>query len=171
MITAAGGVAVYAYLYTEPAPGGWSDPRFPQFVVTEFEQLHRALLRTTSASPRRRPRSAPRPALSTFVSFAAFLLILFLKPPSRFFASWTRPDGDRRPAVLVAVLCRRVQHRPVRLLVHRLLRAHRRRGPVFRTVLPALVLWFAALTAAYRYRLLDRALGLQELAAVGAPRG
>ena len=43
--------------------------------------------------------------------------------------------------------------------------------PVFLTVVPALVLWFAALTAAYRYRLLDRALGLRELAAVGAPRG
>ena len=32
--------------------------------------------------------------------------------------------------------------------------------PVFHTVLPALVLWFAALTAAYRFRVLDRVLGL-----------
>ena len=32
--------------------------------------------------------------------------------------------------------------------------------PVFQTVLPALVLWFALLSAAYRFRLLDRALGL-----------
>ena len=31
---------------------------------------------------------------------------------------------------------------------------------MFRTVLPALVLWFALLTAAYRFRVLDRALGL-----------
>ena len=35
--------------------------------------------------------------------------------------------------------------------------------PVFTTVLPALVLWFAALTAAYRFRLLDRVLGLDQL--------
>ena len=33
--------------------------------------------------------------------------------------------------------------------------------PVFETVLPALVLWFLVLTAAYRFRLLDRALGLE----------
>jgi cation-transporting ATPase E len=44
--------------------------------------------------------------------------------------------------------------------------------PVFRTVLPALVLWFALLTAAYRFRLLERALGLQQLpAASDAGRG
>jgi len=33
-------------------------------------------------------------------------------------------------------------------------------APVFTLVLPALVLWFATMTAAYRYRLLDRILGL-----------
>ncbi len=39
-------------------------------------------------------------------------------------------------------------------------------GPaVFITVLPALVLWFAALTATLRFRLLDRALGLDHLRA------
>jgi cation-transporting P-type ATPase E len=31
--------------------------------------------------------------------------------------------------------------------------------PVFDLVLPALVLWFATLTAAFRFRLLERALG------------
>ena len=35
--------------------------------------------------------------------------------------------------------------------------------PVFRTVLPALVLWFVVLSAAYRFRILDRALGLAKL--------
>ena len=34
---------------------------------------------------------------------------------------------------------------------------------MFTTVLPALVLWFVALSAAYRFRVLDRALGLHEL--------
>ena len=35
--------------------------------------------------------------LSTFVSLASFLLILFLRPPTRLFASWTRPTRDRGP--------------------------------------------------------------------------
>ena len=42
--------------------------------------------------------------------------------------------------------------------------------PVFETVLPALVLWFLALTAVYRSRLLDRALGLDLLPEAGPPR-
>lgn len=39
--------------------------------------------------------------------------------------------------------------------------------PVFRTVLPALVVWFALLSAAYRFRVLDRTLGLAQLSADG----
>ena len=35
--------------------------------------------------------------------------------------------------------------------------------PVFRTVLPALVLWFTVLSWAYRARVLERALGLPRL--------
>ena len=95
----------------------------------------------------------------SFVSFAAFLLILFLKPPSRYFASWTRPDGDKRPAVLVAVLTVAFS---IGLFVpwftdyFGLSDAAK---PVFFTVLPALLIWFTALSAAYRFRLLDRVLG------------
>jgi cation-transporting P-type ATPase E len=36
-------------------------------------------------------------------------------------------------------------------------------APVFTVVLPALVLWFAALWAVLRLRLLDRILGLEQL--------
>ena len=39
--------------------------------------------------------------------------------------------------------------------------------PVFTTVLPALVLWFALLSAVYRLRLLERALGLEPAARDG----
>ncbi len=41
--------------------------------------------------------------------------------------------------------------------------------PVFRTVLPALVVWFAVLSAAYRARLLERALGLAPPEQDGVP--
>ncbi len=41
---------------------------------------------------------------------------------------------------------------------------------VFETVLPALILWFLVLTAVYRFRLLDRALGFDLLAEHRTPR-
>jgi cation-transporting P-type ATPase E len=106
--------------------------------------------------------------LSTFVCLASFVLILFLAPPARFFAAWTRPTDDRRPAALVAVLV--VAFAVVRF-VPALSNYFGLTGParpVFTTVLPALALWFVALSAAYRFRLLDRILGLSELPA-GSP--
>ena len=97
------------------------------------------------------------------------MLILFLEPPNRFFASWTRPSPDRRPALLVVVLV--VVFAAV-LFTPALSNYFGLTGPalpVFTTVLPALVLWFAALTAAYRFRLLDRVLGIDDLPAGGGP--
>ena len=71
------------------------------------------------------------------------MLILFLAPPSRFFAAWVPPVPDERPAVLVAVL--------VAAFVG--------------------VLWFPALSLAHRTRLLDRVLGLDALPALRVRTG
>jgi cation-transporting ATPase E len=40
---------------------------------------------------------------------------------------------------------------------------------MFETVLPALIIWFAALSAAYRSQLLERVLGLKRLTGHGSP--
>jgi cation-transporting ATPase E len=101
--------------------------------------------------------------LSTFVSYAAFGLILFLKPPSRLFASWSRPDGDRRPAVLAAVLVVAFSAGLYVPWFTGYFGVTDAAEPVFLVVLPTVIVWFLALTAAYRFRLLDRALGLDTL--------
>jgi cation-transporting ATPase E len=161
VITAAGGVLVYARLYTGLIQG-LSDPGIPSFVVTEFEQ-YTGLSSDDVGFAEAAATLGAQTGLSTFVSFAAFLLILFLKPPWRFFASWTRPDGDRRPAVLVAVLVVAFSAGLFVPWFTDYFGLTDAAEPVFLTVLPALVLWFAVLTAAYRLRLLDRALGLAAL--------
>jgi cation-transporting ATPase E len=161
VITAAGGVALYAYHYTFLVEG-LNRPDTPEGVLTSFEG-YTGLSSGDVGFAEAAATIGAQTALSTFVSFAAFLLILFLKPPSRFFASWTRPDGDKRPAVLVValvVLFSGLLFAPALTTYFGLTDAA---DPVFRTVLPALVLWFAALSAAYRFRLLDRALGLATL--------
>ncbi|MGY1917193.1 HAD-IC family P-type ATPase [Blastococcus sp. SYSU DS0973] len=161
VVTAAGGVALYAWHYTFLLEGsGRTD--VPDGFVADFEgytgvSAHDAGFAEAVAT------IGAQTALSTFVSYAAFLLILFLKPPNRLFASWTRPDGDRRPAVLVVVLVvafSGLLFVPWFTGYFGLTAAAR---PVFETVLPALVLWFLVLTAVYRFRLLDRVLGLDDL--------
>ncbi len=158
VVTAAGGVAVYATLYTALIDVVGT-ARTPEEVVADFES-YTGVSSSDVGFAEAAATIGAQTALSTFVSYAAFLLILFLRPPNRFFASWTRPDGDRRPALLVAglvVAFTGLLFVPVLTDYFGLTDAAE---PVFATVLPALVLWFAALTAVYRFRLLERALGL-----------
>ncbi|TFV86813.1 HAD-IC family P-type ATPase [Blastococcus sp. CT_GayMR16] len=161
VITAAGGVAVYAYHYTTLLDG-FSSSVVPDFVVSDFER-YTGISSGDVGFAEAAATIGAQTALSTFVSYAAFLLILFLKPPTRFFASWTRPDGDRRPTVLVAVLVAVFSAGLFIPAVTDYFGLTTAADPVFRTVLPALVVWFAVLSAAYRSRLLDRALGLANL--------
>jgi cation-transporting ATPase E len=159
LVTAAGGLAVYARHYTDLIEG-LTDDDVPSFVVVEDFESYTGLSSTDVGFAEAAATIGAQTALSTFVSHAAFLLILFLEPPNRWSAAWTRPDGDRRPALLVAVLVVVFSAGlfwPAFTTDFGLTEAA---DPVFRTVLPALVLWFAPLTAASRLRLLERALGL-----------
>jgi cation-transporting ATPase E len=161
VITAAGGVAIYTYLYTS-VTNFLGSGRTPQEVITSFEG-YTGLAHTDADFVSAAATYGAQTGLSTFVSVAAFGLILFLKPPSRMFASWTQPDGDKRPAIMVAVLVVVFAGMLFVPAVTNYFGLTRPADPVFSTVLPALVLWFLVLSATYRFRLLDRALGLANL--------
>ncbi|MGY1832463.1 HAD-IC family P-type ATPase [Geodermatophilus sp. SYSU D01180] len=169
LVTAAAGVAVYARHYTDLLQG-FTDDAVPSFVVEDFE-AYTGVSSDDVGFAEAAATIGAQTALSTFVSYAAFLLVLFLKPPNRWFAAWTRPDGDRRPALLVlalVVVFSAGLFWPAFTTYFGLTEAA---DPVFETVLPALVLWFAALTAAYRFRLLERALGLTGVVSPLQPPG
>jgi cation-transporting ATPase E len=162
LVTAAFGTAVYAYLYMRVSEG-FSTGRTPEEVISEFERYTGLAYGSDTDFAEAAATIGAQTGLSTFVGFASFVLILFLAPPTRFFAAWTRPTGDRRPAALVAGLTAAFV---AVLFVPALSDYFGLTGPappVFTTVLPALVLWFATLTAVYRLRLLDRILGLDQL--------
>jgi cation-transporting ATPase E len=162
LVTAAFGTAVYAILY-ESVTQFLTIGNAPASVVADFQ--HYTGL-TYGADADFVPAAAAigaQTGLSTFFCVASFVLILFIAPPIRFFAAWTRPTTDRRPTLLVAVLL--IVFAAV-LFVPPLSTYFGLTGPgpaVFGTVLPALLLWFVALTAALRFRLLDRILGLGDL--------
>jgi cation-transporting ATPase E len=159
VITAGFGTAVYTVLY-QLVSNGFSSGRTPAQVITDFESYTGLTYGVDTDFPTAAATIGAQTGLSTFICLASFVLLLFLAPPTRFFAAWTRPTGDRRPALLVVVLV--VAFGAV-LFVPALWSYFGLTGPaapVFATVVPALVLWFAALTAAFRFRLLDRILGL-----------
>jgi cation-transporting P-type ATPase E len=162
VVTAGFGTAVYAYLYKLVA-AGLSTGRTPDEVISTFESYTGLTYGTDADFTEAAATIGAQTGLSTFVGLASFVLILFLAPPTRFFAAWTRPTGDKGPAVLVAALV--VAFAAV-LFVPVLSDYFGLTGPaapVFRVVVPALVLWFATLTVVYRFRLLDRILGLDQL--------
>jgi cation-transporting P-type ATPase E len=168
LITAGFGTAVYAFLYLNVSQF-FSSGRVPGQIVAEFES-YTGLTYTDADFAEAAATIGAQTGLSTFVCFTSFLLILFLAPPNRFFAAWTAPTGDRRPALLVVALVAvfiAVLFVPVLYTYFGLTGP----GPIVRDIVtPALVLWFAALTAAYRFRLLDRILGLGQLPRAEGPR-
>ncbi|WP_138732196.1 HAD-IC family P-type ATPase [Modestobacter excelsi] len=167
VLTAAAGAALYAYHYTTLLDG-FEQSRVPEVVVADFER-YTGVSSDDVAFTEAAATIGAQTALSTFVSYAAFLLILFLRPPTRFFASWTRPDGDRRPAVLVLALFLAFSGGLFVPWFTDWFGLTHAADPVFRTVLPALVVWFALLSAVYRFRVLERALGLAAPAGEGGP--
>ncbi|NEK59272.1 HAD-IC family P-type ATPase [Geodermatophilus sabuli] len=169
VVTAAAAVGVYAKLYTDLVQG-LSNPGVPAFVVDEFERYTGVSSDDVGFAEAAATLGA-QTGLSTFVSYAAFVLILFLKPPHRAFASWTRPDGDRRPAVLVAVLVVVFSAGLYLPAFTDYFGVTDAAEPVFQAVLPALVIWFVLLSVVYRFRLLDRALGLARPGSTAPPRG
>jgi cation-transporting ATPase E len=164
LATAGGGIAVYAYLYTIIS-NGLAYAKAPARVIQDFERYTGLTYGVDADFTQAAATLGAQTGLSTFVSLAAILLILFLAPPSRLFASWTRPSPDKRPAALVAVLLAVL----VAVLFTPALSDYfgltGPAWPVYTAVLPALGVWFVALSAAYRLRLLDRVLGLQNLPA------
>ena len=163
LATAGCGVAVYTLLYTLVA-GGFEDGAPPAAVIAEFEGYTGLVYGVDAEFAEAAATLGAQTGLSTFVSMASILLILFLQPPARLFASWTAPTSDKRPAVLVVVLLAVLLGVLFTPALSDYFGLTGPAAPVYETVLPALAVWFVVLSAAYRFRLLDRVLGLRAAA-------
>jgi cation-transporting ATPase E len=160
LVTAACGVAVYTVLYTFVS-GFFADQEPPADVIAEFEEYTGLTYGVDADFADAAATIGAQTGLSTFVSLASILLILFLQPPARLFASWTSPTSDKRPAVLVIVLLAVLLGVLFTPVLSDYFGLTGPAAPVYDTVLPALAVWFVLLSAAYRFHLLDRALGLR----------
>ncbi|WP_433381975.1 HAD-IC family P-type ATPase [Actinoplanes sp. CA-142083] len=162
VITSGFGTAIYAGLY-EAVTVGFSSGRTPTEVINEFERYTGLTYGSDTDFTSAAATIAAQTGLSTFFCLASFLLILFLAPPNRLFAAWTEPIADRRPTYLVCgliVAFGAVLFSPTLYTYFGLAGPSR---PMFVIVFVMLTVWFAALSLAYRLRLLNRLLGLDNL--------
>jgi cation-transporting ATPase E len=159
VLTAGFAVAAYTFLYTSITQG-FDDPNIRDRLITEFQQYTGLTYGVDADFVPAAAAIGAQTGLSTFVSMASILLILFLEPPTRLFAAWTRPSPDKRPAVLVVVLLVALLTALVVPALHTYFGLTRPAGIVYQIAVPLLVAWFLALGAAYRFRVMDRLLGL-----------
>ncbi|MFC7528629.1 HAD-IC family P-type ATPase [Actinoplanes sp. GCM10030250] len=160
VVTATYGTAVYTFLY-EMIYHGFTSGRTPDRIIDEFEKYTGLQYGGDGDFTAAAATILAQTGLSTFFSFASFILILFLLPRSRAFAAWTNPTGDVRPALLVVALCvvfAAVLNVPVLWDYFGLMGPSK---PVFTVVLPALFLWWSSLTIVLKLKLFDRLLGLE----------
>ena len=100
IVTAGFGTAVYAVLY-ESVTTFLTSGSAPAQVISDFESYTGLTYGTDAEFVSASAAIGAQTGLSTFFCLASFVLILFLAPPTRFFAAWTRPTDDRRPTLLI----------------------------------------------------------------------
>lgn len=166
VVTATFGVALYAAFFTL-IRRGLTAGIIPEEGVRDFEAFT-GLTGSDTSFTTLAATGVAQTVLSMFTSMTAFLLILFLAPPSRLFTGWTGVDRDKRPALLAAgllVTFLAVLLTPVTADYFSLLRPG---GPEIPVVAVSTVLWFFVLRACWRHALLDRLLGLPAPGAVAS---
>jgi cation-transporting ATPase E len=166
VVTAVLGVALYAAFYTL-IRSGLNKGLIPADAVRKFEAFT-GLTGSDTSFNTLAATGVAQTVLSMFTSVTAFLLILFLAPPTRLFTGWTGVDRDKRPALLclcllVAFLV--VLDVPASAEYFSLLRPG---GPEAPAVALSAVVWFFTLRACWRHAVLERLLGLPRPDAAGS---
>lgn len=92
------GVALYTFSYTRVLEK-FETYQIPPQVVQHFEEFTGLTYNVNEFRPAAATIVA-QTVLSIFISVTAFLLILFLEPPVRFFTGWTHQSPDKRPTLL-----------------------------------------------------------------------
>jgi cation-transporting ATPase E len=162
IVTTIFGVGIYTFFYTL-IENGFQTTAIPPEAVASWEAYTGLDYQTDAANFGTAAATiVAQTALSTFVSLAAFGLILFLEPPFRFFSGWAPVSPDKRPALLalaLAIIYVFVLYiRPMANYFGLVTPG----GPEPQVMLITLPLWFLSLRMIWRAKLFDRLLTVED---------
>jgi cation-transporting P-type ATPase E len=159
IVTTIFGVGIYTFFYTI-IEQGVQTTAIPVDAVASWEAYTGLTYQTDAGFGTAAATIVAQTALSTFVSFAAFGLILFLEPPSRFFTGWAPVSPDKRPALLaLALAIIYVVVLYIRPMANYFgLVTPGPEGPELKVMLVTVPLWFLCLRTIWRAKLFDRLL-------------
>jgi len=163
-------VALAAWAHPGPTHGKKLFLRLMHFVLpavltaslmTLFVFLIAVALAVSRGLPEATVIATARSTITVFATVCGILLVVFVAPPTRLWARGTSPSGDWRPAILAAVLLGGL----TLLLSIPLGRAAFEIGalPLFdvATIVGVALLWALLLRFMWRFRLLERLLGME----------
>jgi cation-transporting ATPase E len=159
VITMIFGVGIYTFFY-EFVLQGITSYHIPPDAAARWEAYTGLQYRVDEEFGRAAATIVAQTALSTFIAFASFGLILFLEPPSRLFTGWAPVSPDKRPALLalaLAIIYVIVLIVPTTANYFGLVTPGIR-GPEIRVILITVPLWFLILRTIWRAKLFDRLL-------------
>ncbi len=159
IVTAIFGVGIYTFFYTI-IEKGVQTAAIPADAVARWQAYTGLTYQTDTGFGDAAATIVAQTALSTFVSFAAFGLILFLEPPSRFFTGWAPVSPDKRPVLLalaLALIYVVVLIIPITANYFGLVTPGPQ-GPELKVILITVPLWFLSLRTIWRAELFDRLL-------------
>ncbi|MCB1488639.1 MAG: HAD-IC family P-type ATPase [Bauldia sp.] len=104
VVTMAFGVALYTFHF-ERVQDDLESYKLPVFALQNFERVTGLSVDDGAEFAVASATIVAQSALSMFVTFTAFVLILFLAPPIRLFTGWvTEVSADKRPTIMAAAL-------------------------------------------------------------------
>jgi cation-transporting ATPase E len=157
VVTAAVGTLVYALLHAW-LPGRLRAEAMSTDELARFEAVT-GVARSEPGFAEAATTLGAQTGVSAFTTLSSFVLLLFLKPPHRFFAAWTAPVRDRRPAWLAGLLTvtfLMVAAVPVLSSSFGLAVV----PELFVIAVPAVLVWHGALAASFRSGVVDRLVAL-----------
>lgn len=153
------GVALFTFVYFRTSRI-FEDTAITSQVIARFERNTGLTYQAGEEFGLTAARIVAQTALSTFLTFSALLLLIFLEPPMAFFAGLRPVSPDWRPTLLALVLIVLFVISLYTPLVANYLGFVRLFRPVWRDVLVSLVVWFVGLWLLWRRRWLDRLLAV-----------
>lgn len=161
IITMLLGVGLYVLDYNTALKGLSNTERaLPAQVVTTFESYTGVTVGSAGFGSAAATIAA-QGSLSIFISCAAFLLILFLEPPTRFFLGWrTEVSADKRPALLAGLLFVLFQVIYRVPLLGNYFGILEKPETLFWEIMGLVVVWFFLIRSIWRAHLLERFLDL-----------
>lgn len=160
IVTSVIGVGIYTFFYTHILTGT-QNATIPMMALSKWS-AYTGLTYTDATFSTAAATIVAQTALSTFVSLAAFVLILFLEPPTRFFAGWNDVSPDKRPAYLAVAL----------MLIYIVVLYTSTLANYFGLVTPGgpekwiiptlIVVWFFTLRTIWRYKWFERVISVDD---------